>query len=359
MKTGLLSRLFLLLALPLFSCCRFEPSVDISPNTTGKPLEHGDFFSEAFRHNLIKHIQENTFYDAATVIIDGKIAFNYGDYNLPMNCASARKSIYSMLYGIAVDKGLVDIDRTLAEYGIDDSKQPLTETEKTATLRQLLQARSGIYLKALGESQGMKDKKPRRGEYLPGEHFYYNNFDFNLLPIFLEEVTGKKTGRLIYEWIAVPTGMTYFKSNDLTYEYAGYTDYPQTRLYISCEDLARAGLLMLNNGQWEGKQIISSEWIETTTQATSKAPEDTDLTGLVCEGYGYMWWVDMECGTFWANGAYGQFMIVDRASNMVLVLRNNSGLNPIGFIENQIKNEYEDEASAKLIYNIIIEELNR
>lgn len=359
MKTEMHKVLAVVMPFLLLTSCVFSTYVDISPNGTGVPLERDeDVLSSGFRKSLVEHIRKNTFYDAVTVVKDGKVIFEYGDTDLPMNCASARKSIYSMLYGIAVDRGIVDIDRTLAEYGIDDSRQPLTEMEKSATLRQLMQARSGIYLKALGESQGMVDRKPERGTYRPGEHFYYNNFDFNLLPVFLERITGRTVGELVYEWLAVPTGMTHFKSGDVTYQYADYTDYPQTRLFMSCEDLARAGMLMLNYGEWDGNRIISREWTEISTTPVSASPEDSDLDGYIADAYGYMWWVDRRNGTFWANGAYGQFMIVDRRNSIVLVVRNNSGLNAMGFMETQIKGEYEDEDSVQYIYELVADELN-
>jgi len=342
------------IALGFMLSCSVDPFVDITPNGSGVALEHADLLTQTDKKELLQHVQKNTYYDAVTVIKDGKLLLNYGDYQLPMNCASARKSIFSMLYGIAIDKGLVDIDRSLEYYGIDDSKQPLTAAERKATIRQLLQARSGIYVKALGESEGMKRRKPQRGAYLPGEHFYYNNFDFNVLPIILEKLTAKKLGDLIYEWLAVPTGMMYFKPEHVQYEYANYTDFPQTRVYMNSEDLARLGMLMVQNGSWAGQQLISPAWVNVSTTAVSIAPNDKDLEGFVCQGYAYLWWVDLEANTFWANGAYGQFMIVDRDNNLVLVLRNNSGLNPIGIVENVLKNEYEDEASAKELYEMLI-----
>lgn len=328
----------------------------MSPNGTGYSLERSHLPLGADASVLTSYIQQKTYYDAVTVVYQGKVLYEYGDVNHLMNLASARKSIFSILYGIAQEKGIVDIDRTLESYGVDDSRQPLTETEKKATLRQLLQARSGIYVKALGESAGMIARKPERGSYAPGEHFYYNNFDFNVLPIVLERLTGQKIGELIYEWLAIPTGMTYFKPTDVTYEFSSITDFPQTRVYMSCEDLARLGMLMAQNGQWNGKEIVSEEWVVESTTAVSKAPVDADLNDFICQGYAYLWWVDLEANTFWANGAYGQFLIVDRERNLVIALRNNSGSSAAGMIENMIKNEYEGEESAKFFYELVVDE---
>jgi CubicO group peptidase (beta-lactamase class C family) len=85
------------------------------------------------------------------------------------------------LYGIHVGRGDIDLDATLAELDIDDITPYLTPIEKTATIRDLLLSRSGIYHEAAGESQSMIDLRPERGSHPPGTYFYYNNRDFNAL----------------------------------------------------------------------------------------------------------------------------------------------------------------------------------
>lgn len=79
-----------------------------------------------------------------------------------MNTHSLRKAIISLLYGIAVDEGLIDLDKTLAELGIDEVT-PLSEQERTATIRDLLMYRSGIYLPAAGEHDEQATHRPAPG----------------------------------------------------------------------------------------------------------------------------------------------------------------------------------------------------
>ncbi len=299
---------------------------------------------------------QETYFDAVVVVEGQNALLQHGDTRLPMNCASARKSIFSMLYGIADSKGLVNLDATLDQLGIDDGKNPLTATEKQATLRHLLQARSGIYIPALGESEGMKRRRPRRGQYKPGEHFYYNNWDFNTLPIYLERVTGKRIGELIYEWLAVPTGMQDFCPDNVKYEYGDYTEYPQTRVYISAEDLARLGSVMLQNGSYNGRQVVPAAWVEESTQPVSVQGVDNDLSRQeqsFYDGYAYLWWTNQASGTFWADGAYGHFLIVDRARNLTVVLRNNTGTSPVGVTWYTSTNRYEDEDSGYALFEFI------
>lgn len=338
----------------LAGCIDLDTFVEIGQNESYVPLEKEDALTSAEKKAIDDYIKDATYFDAAVALKGDKLIYQYGETNIPMNCASVRKSVFSALYGIAENRGIVDLDATLAEMGIDDEKNPLTETEKTATIRDLLQARSGIYLPAAGESEGMKERKPERGEYLPGKHFYYNNWDINILPIIIENLTGKEIGELIYEWLAEPTNMKTFSSDDVTYQYIDETEYPQTRVYISAEDLARIGALYLNQGKWKGEQIIPADWVETSVKAVSKQPEDADLLeNELMEGYAYLWWVDDDENAFWADGSGGQFLIVDRARNLTVALRNNTGMSTASYLLYEATERYESNIDGNEVYKLI------
>ncbi len=120
------------------------------------------------------------------VLHEDRLVVEWGETAKRTSSHSVRKSLISALYGIAVDRGLVNLDSSLAELGIDDLT-PLTEQEKQATVRDLMKARSGIYLPAAAESAEMRAKRPARGSHLPGEYWYYNNWDFNILGTIFEK----------------------------------------------------------------------------------------------------------------------------------------------------------------------------
>lgn len=350
MKT---SSLWAIALLPVLVGCTFGTFVDVSDNGSGTEFPRGRELSIQARQELVQAIK-STHYDALCIVKKGELVFSYGDDRLPLNAASVRKSIFSALYGIAIEKGIVDIEQTLEQLGVDDSKQPLTAQERQATLRHLLQARSGIYLKALGESEGMKKRKPIRGAYAPGAHYYYNNWDFNVLPMVLERLTGKTVGELIDEWLARPTGMTHFRPEHVTYQYADYTDYPQTRVYISAQDLARLGVLYAQGGRWQGRQVVPAAWVSESVLPVSEQERDEDLReSEVFEGYAYLWWVDRDRNTFWANGAGGQFMIVDPAQELVVVVRNNTGLSGPGVLWYEVTGSWESEGLADRIFSMV------
>ena len=107
--------------------------------------------------------------DTVLVVHRGAIVHTYGDVTKPRELYSVRKSVLSMLIGMHLDR--MDLDTSLASLGIDD-KQPLTDAEKTATLRQLLQSRSGVYHPAAYEMASAAANRPARGSHAPGSFWY-------------------------------------------------------------------------------------------------------------------------------------------------------------------------------------------
>jgi CubicO group peptidase (beta-lactamase class C family) len=85
-----------------------------------------------------------------------------------------RKSLLNALVGIAVDRRQIDHDATLGALGIDDNAPSLSAMEKTATVRDLLEARSGVYHPALYEKRRMAELRPPRFSHPPGTFWYYN-----------------------------------------------------------------------------------------------------------------------------------------------------------------------------------------
>jgi len=265
---------------------------------------------------------------AAVVIVkSGIIVYEWGEVDKKYMTHSIRKSFLSALYGNYVRKGIINLDKTVYELGLDD-EPPLSEIERKATLRDCLKARSGIYHHALYESERMKNLKPDRHSQIPGTHWYYNNWDFNASGTAFEKLTGKKIFTAIEEEIAVPIGMEHFSSDDGWYVTGDESIHPAYPFIITAHDMARFGLLMLMKGNWNGKQLIPADWVEESTRYHS----DACLYGS--DGYGYMWWVahehnkyshlpgvDLPEGTYSARGAGGHYIMIIPAYNLVVVHR--------------------------------------
>lgn len=306
-----------LLSLICFSCKfqivapqNYQPIPPVSAIKNPKKMQ------EAF-----DFLKTETQFDAFIAIKNDSLLASWGEVDLPIMTHSARKSIMSVLYGIAIDKGFLKLNQTLSELGIDDTKAPLTATEKTCTIRDLLMSRSGIYIEASGETQEMKEVRPKRGQHKPGEFFYYNNWGFNVLGTIFEQQTKLSIGKAIEEWLSKPLGMKHFKASFVEYKQQDYTEHRQYIIYISAEDMARIGMLMANNGRWQGTQIISENWVKDSTKPYSKDSGGNEP----CDMYSYLWWNDTKNQTYWASGWGGQFMIVDKANKLVVVSRNDTG----------------------------------
>ncbi len=254
---------------------------------------------------------------AFLIIYDGKVLASWGDVTRRYMCHSVRKSLLSALYGIYVKDGILDLNKTLAELNIDD-KDTLTETEKEATIRDLLKARSGVYHPAAYETVSMKARRPKRGSYKRDEFWYYNNWDFNALGTIFEQETGADIFVAFKNRIADPLQMEDYRLMDgyhhLEPENSSHPAYP---FRMSARDLARFGLLFLRQGLWNSKQIISKEWIKESTTAYSKSD---DRGG----GYAYLWWISgdfKDLGMYSARGFGGHIIAAVPGANMVIVQR--------------------------------------
>ena len=251
--------------------------------------------------------------DAYLVVQHGVIVHEYGDTARATNIHSMRKSILSVLTGIYRDRGMVALDRTLAELGIDDNRGGLTPVERQATVRQLLEARSGIYHSAAYETSDMAAKRPARSSFRPGEHWYYNNWDFNALGTIFRRFTGKSVFESLRDDLAGPLQFEDFDYRaDTHFEFESASEHPAYVMRLSARDLARIGLLMCRKGVWRDHRIVSENWVAESTTSYS----ETDEPG---RGYGYLWWVNTGRGTFSANGHRGQIMIVNPARDLVFV----------------------------------------
>ncbi len=256
------------------------------------------------------------------VVQHGRIIHEYGDTARPINLQSMRRSVMSVLTGIYVDRGVIGLDSTLAQLGIDD-KGGLSGTEKQATLKQLLQGRSGVYHPGALEAIRFAGPRPQRDSFKPGEHFYYNNWDFNAVGLAFSKLTGKTVFESLHDDLAVPLQME--SDNPVTdgsWVREDVSDIPAYVLRLSARDMVRVGLLMSRQGAWNGKQLVSKSWVaESTTSYSEFSP------GYL--GFGYIWFVGLDHThvstkflghpRFAAIGSNGQEMIVVPDLDLVIV----------------------------------------
>ena len=257
------------------------------------------------------------------ILRGGKVAWSYGDVAEASYLASARKSILSILYGNAIARGQIDLDANLGKLGIDED-DGLLPIEKTATVRDLLSARSGVY-HPVG-SPGSLENGPARGLHRPGSYFFYNNWDFNVAGAVFEKLTGRTVFQAFAEDLAGPLGMQDF--DPARQRMLGYlprrSRYLAYHFFLSCRDMAKLGQLMLDKGRWNGRQLVPASWVATSTALQAPGAQ-TNGSRL---GYGYFWWILSEArpspqfsGAYAAIGNYGQYLAVLPALDLVVVHR--------------------------------------
>ena len=244
-----------------------------------------------------------------------------GEASATMHCRSIRKPLMGALFGRTVIDGVIDLDATLADLGIDDNvPPPLTSSERAARVRDLLTCRSGVYHPSNHQARSVT--LPSRGTYRPGTHFLYNNWDFNALGTILERHTRKSMFEDFADTIATPSGMQDFDPSRQHYDIEPWSEHRTYAFHFSTRDLARFGQLYLRGGQHGGSTIIPPEWVIASTRAHAKTGNGPS--------YGYLWWIAhngqlfagtaVPDGSFAAYGAGSQFLLVIPALDRVVAL---------------------------------------
>jgi CubicO group peptidase (beta-lactamase class C family) len=226
---------------------------------------------------------------------------------------------------------------------IDDTPV-LSDEERSATVGDLLAARSGVYLPV---DDGGALGRPSRGSHPPGTFWCYNNWDFNVLGNVYERITGRSVFVAFEHQLAGPLGMTDWDC----YQHGSYryrpdilgatARYPNYKFQLSARDIGRIGQLYLDNGAWNGQQLLSPEWISCSTRPISRTNHPPGLLGM----YGYCWWVagpsDELSHTGIADGGYssigfgGNYLTVLPGLDTVVTVLTDVGATPIAGDEYQ------------------------
>ena len=287
---------------------------------------------------------------AYMLVVDGHVVDSYGDPAHEYRLHSVRKSLLGTLFGAAVPRdaqgeargssgggspGAIDTSRAIGELGIGDYAG-LTPVERSATVADLLSSRSGVYLPATHENTGWDEVRPERGAHAPSERWFYSNWDFNAAGTAFQLLTGESVFRAVERTIADPIGMVDFDASDGAWRYGPRSWHPAYVFRMSTRDLARFGVLMANDGRWDGRQIVPASWVRTITRPRSAAvrPDGSPMPGV---GYGMTWWTRDEEATrdvygdvgedvFVASGTGQQILLVAPDRNLVFVHRTDTDL---------------------------------
>ena len=220
--------------------------------------------------------------------VGGRVVLEHGKVASAGGLQSVRKALMNALIGRAVADGKLSLETTMGELGIDDLPPALSTDEKRATVRDCLMGRSGIYHRAAYEPLGADAQRPARGSHRPGEHWFYNNWDFNVLGTILSRAVGLDAFRAFDEWFARPLEMEDFAPSACRMLFEDNSRHPAYLFSASARDLARFGHLVLCRGRWAGRQLLSEDWIAQSLHPHSRA---TGGYEAYASAFGWMWWI--------------------------------------------------------------------
>jgi CubicO group peptidase (beta-lactamase class C family) len=257
---------------------------------------------------------------------------------------SLSKSVTSALVGIAISEGYIkSLDDPITNYLPELKGQGFD----AITIRNLLTMGSGIRYRLSffpWDEFVLAGYYPDLRQLLlsdlkilepPGQSFHYNNFNVELIGMILERTTHRAPSQYLQEKLWQPIGMEYSATWSVDSEQDGFEITP-ILLNARAIDLAKFGRLYLNNGNWEGKQMIPAQWVveSTTRDPNDHRPWETFSRWQSNGGYyKYFWWGishEQNDYSYMGIGTYGQFIFVSPKTKVVIVrTADKDGIDPL------------------------------
>ena len=232
------------------------------------------------------------------------------DENSVFTLQSTSKSVTSAILGIAIDKGYIEgVDVPISTY-FPQILESGSEYKNQITIWHLLTHTTGLeasdtanWNEWLASDNWVDYVLNSPAVSRPGTVFNYFTGNTHLLSAIIQEATGQTAYEFGKEYLFDKLDMD---SVECTTDPQGISD-GGNGFAMNIYDMAKFGQLYLNNGVWEGEQIISSEWIEqSTTLQFDRSSGSAD--------YGYQWWVrtfgDQNYPAYFAQGHFGQYIFV-------------------------------------------------
>src|SRR5262249_18720613 len=233
----------------------------------------------------------------------------------PHSLFSLSKSFTATAVGLAIAEGKLSLDDDVLRYFPDDAPESTSKNLKSMRVRGLLRMSTGHQAEP-----GRPRAKPWTRTFLaqpvphkPGTHFLYNTSATYMLSAIVQKATGTTVLDYLRPRLFDPLGI-----ENPTWETS-----PQgitvggSGLSIRTEDIARFGLLYLQRGTWNGKQVVPAAWVEAATAC--QTANGSDPRSDWDQGYGYQFW---RCRNhaFRGDGAFGQFCIVVPEQDAVIAI---------------------------------------
>lgn len=254
--------------------------------------------------------------------------YNGKTSNQPANLKSASKSVISALVGIAIDKGMIaSVQQNISDFFPEYLEQVEDPSKQEITIENLLTMQSGLETTS-NRNYGKWVLSDNWVEFIleqpmvapAGERMIYSTGSTHLLSAILSKVSGMDTKRFAQQHLAAPLGFSLaYWSTDPQGIYFGGNDMEMTP-----RNMLSFGTLYLDQGNHDGKQILSTEWVSDSHQAHATSPRGQGRF------YGYGWWLrdlaDMLVPVAWGYG--GQLIFVVKEYDLVIVATSDSNPGP-------------------------------
>ena len=274
---------------------------------------------------MLKNIEDYE-YPANSVLVvnQGVIVreeyYNDFTYRTEFNTYSVTKSFTSTLVGIAIDQGIIgSVNDPIVSYFPNTTFDNDSPEKQRVTIKHVLTMTSGfdygvdptLAPPVEGSVAQYVLNSPVSRE--PGTSWVYDSQAPSLLNRIIELQSNMSLMEFANETLFRPLGIQNprWGVDDSGLAYGGFG------LYLTSREMAKFGQLFLQEGVWEGEQLVSKRWVQEST--SGHIPENTDFVYSVRppSNYGYMWWV--HDGFYIASGLHGQRIIVNPDNDYVLV----------------------------------------
>ena len=239
---------------------------------------------------------------------------------------SITKSVIGSLVGIAIDKGMIKgVDQKMLGFFPDRPIQNLDDQKKAITLQNLLSMTPGMNCQDLSSAgQGLF----QAGDWvqylldlpvtdLPGTRWIYCSGAVHLLSAILQKATGMDARTYANSTLFEPLGIPEVKEQDWSTDPQGVTN-GIAGLYLTPRDVAKYGVLYLNKGDWNGRQVVSRRWVDESTGEQAYIGKD-DYVGGLDRRFGYLWSIFPEQKIYGYLGMAGQELFIVPEKKLVIV----------------------------------------
>ena len=275
-----------------------------------------------------EYFSSNTYSISPPAIDSNIISYNM---NMLHYWASVSKSVTSVLFGIAIDKGFIssDVNEKIITY-LPNYSSILTGEKENITVKNLLTMTSGLdwdentypYGDSRNDVTRLFSFSDPIGFVLnknlyasPGTVFHYNSGVTNVLAEIIKQKSKLNLLQFAEKYLFQPLGIKQYEWQKLRGEYY----FASGGLSLRPRDMAKIGFLFLNDGKWNGNQILSQQWMDASKQSYIN-PQ----VGFA-SGYGYQWWTDSAVigediiNYFFAAGFGEQYMFVIPSLDLIII----------------------------------------